>query len=69
MVGHAPREKAGGQAVRWQIGNSSGTMGVPSKKKRKGSSTWNQRKQSQVRLRTRPGTPSGVEEETWQGSG
>ena len=44
-------------------------MGAPSEKKRKGNPAWNQRKQSQARLRTRPGTPSGVEEGSWQGPG
>lgn len=52
-----------------KLGDGPGIMGVPSKKNRKGHLTWNQRKRSQVRLRSRPGTPSGVEEETWQGPG
>lgn len=48
-----------------RFGDGPGIMGVPSEKNGKGHLTWNQRKRSQVRPRSRPGTPSGVEEETW----
>ena len=63
-----PGEGQERKGVGWQTGGEGpGTKGVPSKKKKKGNPVWNQRKQSQVRLRTQPGMPSGVEEETWQG--
>ena len=54
-----PGEGQERKGVGWQTGGEGpGTKGVPSKKKRKGNPVWNQRKQSQVRLRTQPGMPS-----------